>query len=41
VRAASGSPPERRARARQLPQPSLTLALSPTHALSPANDEGG
>ena len=41
VRAASGSLPERRARARQLPQPSLTLPLSPALALSPANDEGG
>jgi DNA recombination protein RmuC len=35
VRAASANPPERRARAHGLPQPSLTLALSP------ANDEGG
>ncbi|HZL21265.1 MAG TPA: DNA recombination protein RmuC [Polyangia bacterium] len=47
VRAASGSPPERRARGRQLPQPTLTLPLSPTLplssalALSPTNDEGG
>jgi DNA recombination protein RmuC len=39
VRAASGLPPERRARAHPLPSPSLSPSLS--LALSPANDEGG